>query len=205
MYYTNRILSEPVAGTLKREVKVIMRKTLYGIRHGEAWHNVLYPTLGEGACLDYQDTSLTKTGMTQAVQKRGIDVGLVFVSPLMRTLQTAELMFPKTPKIALECLKEFPQSRELCNKRSPRTALQDLFPNIDFDNLRTDEDQSFGKQDAYALMERNCLEIRQRVKVRPEQSIALVTHSSWLKIYMGADIGGVEDELEHCKPYELSF
>ena len=207
MYYTNRLLLEPMTGTLKREARVIMRKTLYGIRHGEAWHNVLYPALGEGAWLDYQDTSLTTTGMTQAVQNRGLHADLVFVSPLMRTLQTAELMFPKTPKIALECLKEYPQAEELCNKRSPRNALQDLFPNIDFENLKSEEDQSFGKQDPHLLMERNCLEIRQRVKYRPEHTIALVTHSSWLKIYMGADIGGEElwDELDHCKPYPLKI
>ena len=82
----------------------------------------------------------------------------------MRTLQTADLMFPKTPKIALDVLKNF-LAGEL-QQTSPRNALQDLFPNIDFENLNTEEDQSFG-QDPYALMERNCLEIRQRVKACP--------------------------------------
>ena len=193
-----------LARAARNPARIILKKTVYGIRHGEAWHNVLYPALGEKAWTDYQDTSLTTTGMTQAVQNRGLTVELVFVSPLMRALQTAELMFPMTPKIALECLKEYPQAGELCNKRSARPSLQFLFPRIDFTNLRIEEDITFGTVDPDMLVELQCDEIRRRIRLRPEHRIALVTHSSWLKIYMGADIGGVEDELDHCKPYELS-
>ena len=194
-----------LARVIKEPMRIILKKKVYGIRHGEAWHNALHPVMGEKAFTDHQDTSLTTTGMVQAVQNRGLPVELVLVSPLMRALQTAELMFPMTPKVALECLKEYPQAGELCNKRSARTSLQFLFPHISFTNLKTEEDETFGTVDPDMLVELQCDEIRRRLRLRPEHRIALVTHSSWLKIYMGSDVGGVGDELEHCKPYELKL
>ena len=58
----------------------------------------------------------------------------------MRTLQTAHIMFPNVHKVALECLKEYPQHTELCNKRSKASLLAHLYPSVDFSDL-TDENQ----------------------------------------------------------------
>jgi len=82
--------------------------SIIGIRHGEAIHNVLYDRIGTDAFTQFQDTSLTTQGMLQALEARRkvprIDV--VLVSPLMRTLQTASVIFPGVKMIAMDELME---------------------------------------------------------------------------------------------------
>ena len=54
----------------------------------------------------FEDTTLTSNGMQQAMEADAPLVDVVLVSPLLRTLQTSTLMYPDTPTLALECLKE---------------------------------------------------------------------------------------------------
>ena len=103
-----------------------MRKNLFAIRHGEATHNVLFKKEGMKTFFDqnYYDTELTNKGFNQSIElgnnwddKNKMD--LVIVSPLYRTLQTANNIFKnvKVKIIALDCLKEYPQGLHTCNKR----------------------------------------------------------------------------------------
>ena len=36
-----------LARAIKEPMRIILKKKVYGIRHGEAWHNALYPAIGE--------------------------------------------------------------------------------------------------------------------------------------------------------------
>jgi len=181
-----------------RDIKQV-QKALFGIRHGQAWHNILYEHFGDKAFSKYRDTSLTAYGMQQAVEARPPVVDIVFVSPCLRTLQTASLMFPKTKKVAIECLKEYPQEREICNRRSSKSVLQQCFPDIDFSDL-PHEEQDWPNQKTTPAQ--NKKSIKAIVSMCPESKIALVTHSTWLKYYVNNDLTS-EPELEHCVAYPL--
>jgi len=182
----------PAAGTA--------HKLLYGIRHGQAWHNVLFNALGKKAYSEYEDTTLTVEGMRQAAEAIAPNVDLVFVSPLMRTLQTAQLMFPNTPQIALECLKEYPQHTDQCNRRSKTSFLTHLFPNVNFSDLDT-ESQSWPNDTDY---DENVQIVKEMVMKASAERIAIVSHSSWLKYWMNGSVESLP-ELVHCQAYTLDL
>lgn len=182
------------------------RMVVYGIRHGEAWHNVLFNALGKAAYTNYEDSTLTVRGMTQAVKGRGQVVpDIVYVSPLTRTLQTATLMFPETPIIAVECLKEYPQHVQIINRRSTKSKLEVLFPTVDFSQILMEEDRLFNSGPPLETLQIQHIVARQLLKESPPQTIVFVTHSSWLKYFMYGDVGDEHDELEHCIPYEITL
>jgi hypothetical protein len=176
-----------------------MKHRMFGIRHGEALHNIVGGVYGTKVYEKFGDTTLTVKGMQQALEASAPEVDVVLVSPLMRTLQTAAIMYPDTPMIALECLKEIPQHTEICNRRSSRSLLVRLFPKVDW-SMITEEEQLWPEHISNALR-KNQLQVF--VKSIPQERVALVTHSSWLKYYT---VGSVEPEpeLKHCFPYKLA-
>ena len=174
-------------------------KFVYGIRHAEAWHNVLYTVFGETVFEEYPDTTLTANGMKQAATTKVPPVELVLVSPLLRTLQTANIMYPNTPQIALECLKEYPQKKHLSNKRSSASLLKRLFPKVDFNDLQSDE-QPWPN---LVSIDQNMQTAKDWIRNVPENRIAVITHSTWLRYYMTGKIQEFP-ELEHCKVYNLN-
>lgn len=175
-------------------------KTVYGIRHGQAWHNVLFNVLGPKAYSDYEDTSLTAEGMQQAATAFAPSVDIVLVSPLMRTLQTANIMFPKSPQIALECLKEYPQHTELCNKRSNLSLLRRLFPTVDFSNLQTEKQKWPNPQNC----DQNVKKVKHLISEMPVERVAIVSHSTWLKYWLNGSVHSLP-ELAHCQAYPLEL
>ena len=191
---------------LVREIKPVItplikpvKKIVYGIRHAEAWHNILYESFGVKAYSMFQDTTLTARGMQQAANANKPDVEIVFVSPCMRTLQTASIMFPNTPKIALECLKEYPQENEICNQRSSKSFLQKCFSDINFNDLKTEHQEWPNTQRTPLENKKTIVSI---INNRDESRIAVVSHSTWLKYYINGDLNG-DPELEHCVAYKL--
>lgn len=191
---------------LVREIKPVItplikpvKKIVYGIRHAEAWHNILYESFGVKAYSMFQDTTLTACGMQQAANANKPDVEIVFVSPCMRTLQTASIMFPNTPKIALECLKEYPQENEICNQRSSKSFLQKCFSDINFNDLKTEHQEWPNTQRTPLENKKTIVSI---INNRDESRIAVVSHSTWLKYYINGDLNG-DPELEHCVAYKL--
>lgn len=176
-----------------------MTRRIIGIRHGEAWHNVLGdPGLG------YEDTTLTVKGMRQALDARVTapsNIDLIYCSPLIRTLQTASIIFPDKKIIALDCLMEYPQNTELCNKRSDLKTLSTLFPNV---NFRCDNDNNWGVKDADRHLKSQAIEFKKVLRNVPEyKKIVVVSHSSWLKNFMFGSVGNVLEELPHCSPLPI--
>ena len=107
-----------------------------------AFHNVLGQEIGSKAyylekCFD---APLVDKGILQAKELGNKwdnleKIQKVFVSPLTRTLQTAENIFRNHTGVkilALDRIKEFPQGMEICNKRRERKELEGNFKRIDF-------------------------------------------------------------------------
>lgn len=182
-----------------RIARTLARKQMYGIRHGEALHNVVAAKYGNNVYSEFRDTTLTVDGMYQARTAHVPDVDLVLVSPLTRALQTASIMFPNVPTVALECLKELPQHTEVCNRRSSKSALQLLFPRIDFSELSS-EQQMWPNTMPPADV---CRYFNVCLESLSEERIAVVSHSTWLKYYMTGQMEP-EPELQHCFAYKMA-
>lgn len=187
-----------------------MEKVLYCIRHGTALHNILFWDQGEIVYEKYLDTPLVKKGVVESL-KFGEEwndihkIELVIVSPLLRTLQTADNIFCKkdVPMIALDCLMEYPQGIELCNRRKTITEYKPCFPDVDFAHIESDEETQWRSE-----RKENLDELQQRIdtmiefiRTRKEKHIAIVSHSSYLGYYLHKKIGDENNELKHCYPY----
>ena len=194
-----------------------MKKILYLIRHGTALHNVNYETMGESAFTTTRDTPLVEKGISDAkllnsTWENKDKIELILVSPLTRTLETADIIFDNYPApiIALDCLKEHPQSHHICNKMSDKDSLIAKFPRIDFSNIsQKDLDWSDKKLSKYMeslRIEKRVTALREWLRNREEKTIAIVGHNSYfnLILYGCADYDR-KTELKHCYPYEVDF
>ena len=191
-----------------------MKKTLYCIRHGEALHNVLFKVMGSKAYVTNRDTKLMETGIKQALLlgenwKDISNIELVVVSPLTRTLETATHIFKNnnTPILALECLKEFPQSYQQCNHRRTIEELKKEFPHINFTEILDNVDNEWSDLPDILMGEENKLKIRitdfkHWISKRKENNIAVVCHSSYLNMMINGFIDNETNELKHCYPYK---
>lgn len=196
-----------------------MEKILYCIRHGESLHNVLYKKYGSDIFnhLEYKDTLLTPLGHKQSnnLSKtfNNIDeIELIIVSPLKRTLQTAENIFKSKniPMIALDYCREYPLGLQTCNRRSSKDELEILYPNVNFEDLKTNFDETWlpDRLETIEELESRIEKLLEFVKNRPENKIAFVNHSSFIGQMKDKKIKYLdnnEEELKHCYPYEFKL
>ena len=196
-----------------------MRKNLFAIRHGEATHNVLFKKEGMKTFFDhnYYDTELTNKGFNQSIElgnnwddKNKMD--LVIVSPLYRTLQTANNIFKnvKVKIIALDCLKEYPQGLHTCNKRKTKKELEKIFPTIDFNYLDSNEDLMWSDTDSETIDEllRRINKMYDFIEKTDFKNISLVGHNSFISMIKDQKLNRNEDgldELKHCFPYKINL
>ena len=191
-----------------------MSKTLYCIRHGTASHNVNFPKIGRKAYTGFHDTPLVDFGHIESLSlgqnwndKNMIE--LVVVSPLTRTLETAINIFidaPNIPMIALDYIKEHPQSEEICNSRKRLSVLKKKYPNIDFSHINNENDTMFQlnkRPNDVELSElhKRIVFFKEWIRSRTEKNIAVISHSSFLGEMMFSKIGNDGNGLKHCFPY----
>ena len=194
-----------------------MSKTIYCIRHGLSLHNLLYHKYGSDIFTspDYIDTMLLPQGKNQALELANTweninDIELVIVSPLKRTLQTAYNIFKNTniPIIALENSREYPMGKHTCNKRSNREELEILYPTINFEDLKDNNDKLWteNEEESIESLNNRINIIKKYIKNRSEKNIAFVNHSSFIGQMKDNHIKYLENgeqELKHCYPYKL--
>ena len=186
-----------------------MFKTLYCIRHGTSEHNVRYKKVGEKAFHEQMDTKLVSKGISEAIFLSETwcninDIELVIVSPLSRTLKTAELIFKEhnVPIIVLEDLIEHPQHKEICNKRDNKYTLQLNYPRFDFSNIQESTVWNDEKIETHIDLKERCQNIKKWLLNRSETKICIVSHSSFLQMFINNDIKDSMYGMKHCYPYE---
>lgn len=192
-----------------------MIKNLYLIRHGHSLHNELFHKIGVKAFRTPEtiDSPLTNEGHLQSIElgqswTKKIEIELVLVSPLTRTLETAMNIFGDTdiPMISEEFLREYPIGEDTCNKRSSLTLLKNKYPRVDF-NLKNDQDTLWTQdyRESIDELEQRLDEMVKYLQNRKEKNIAIVGHSSYFGQFKDNHIGYIEngdEELKHCYPYE---
>jgi len=175
-------------------------KLVVFVRHAEGLHNAAHE---ENEKLFWSemwnspklwDAPLTDLGKEQSrllgeeLMNEGVNVDLVVVSPLTRTLQTAALSFgavdPMVPMLACETCRE----RIAVYASEGRSKTSDLvvhWPKVNFSEVVSEEDPMFEhKETDEAVGERALLFLDWLMK-RPEERIAVVSHSVFLQqLYM---------------------
>jgi broad specificity phosphatase PhoE len=150
------------------------------------------------------DCPLTDIGRQQAISLRDNQVQqfhcdmtspeLILVSPCCRTLQTASIALQTciqpnnssntmqgVQSIAHELLRE-ETGIHICDKRRSKTQISYEFPFIDFSLLEHEYDPLFSNDRRETKMEvaERIYRFMQWLSIRPEQKIAIVSHSGWL-------------------------
>ena len=147
------------------------KNSIYIIRHGESGFNkALQESRLRGDDIEYRfrkdlvDCELTDLGIQQAKEAgeklKDINISLVLVSPLRRTLQTAYYAFkdhPSKPKFkiillgreVMSCCSSFPSDIE---------TLQKEFPFVDFSELDAVKDRKLWILDTFEGEDRELLE-----------------------------------------------
>lgn len=186
-------------------------KNIVCIRHGKALHNVMFDTIGPEAYVKYYDTPLVEEGIKQSNELRDTwgdkcDADLIIVSPCKRTLDTAMNIFKNYSgtMVALDCVMEYPQGFENCNKRKTVEYLKKMYPKIKFDYIKNNEPVWKEEYEFLSELKDRIQSFKDFVHTRKEKNIVLVSHSSFLKCMMGLDIGDESNELTHCHPYNVS-
>mmetsp|Transcript_13074 Transcript_13074/g.28353 ORF Transcript_13074/g.28353 Transcript_13074/m.28353 type:complete len:626 (-) Transcript_13074:87-1964(-) len=130
---------------------------------------------------------------------------LVVVSPLTRACETAKIVFGDTPGtyggeavppprilVREECRERF--GRYVCDSRRSAAELELDFPNFDFSEIETNEDQIHTDERESALaIEERAIQFLQWLSSRPERCVAVVTHSEFVRHLFG-QFGDTLDE-----------
>jgi broad specificity phosphatase PhoE len=186
-------------------------KNIWCIRHGTALHNVLFSKIGTKAYTlpKYRDTPLVEKGNFESLElgktwDKKENIEIIFVSPLTRTLQTANNIFKDSNIIMManDDIIEHPQSLDQCNNRLSKVELKVKYPNVDFSNIP--EKSTYWKDSPnvepfFDLKERSD-HFKQMLKERPEKNICVVSHNTFLKEFLFSNKYGLET-LHHCSPY----
>eukprot|EP00004_Rigifila_ramosa_P007849 TRINITY_DN1903_c0_g1_i1.p3 TRINITY_DN1903_c0_g1~~TRINITY_DN1903_c0_g1_i1.p3 ORF type:complete len:205 (-),score=51.22 TRINITY_DN1903_c0_g1_i1:32-646(-) len=168
------------------------------VRHAEGVHNVAARLHGEGVLRDpvYFDPELTATGWEQAAaagrEHAGVlrEASLVVVSPLSRTIQTAEAMLRAAlpggqawPRIvAVETVRERLGIHEPDHRR-PVSELRARFPSVDFGLVTSEADALWDaevREPAEALAARAASAVAW-LGGRAEAVVVVVSHHDFLE------------------------
>jgi broad specificity phosphatase PhoE len=190
-------------------------KIIHFVRHAEGEHNAA-AKFNPAAYLksDYEDAQITNIGKEQCSELR-IDVmekvkhvELLVVSPMSRTMETAELTFPqligRIPWIAVENVRER-TGRHPCDKRRSLKFYRHRFPHVDFNEIDSNEDPLYKKYNFSREPEEDII-LRAKtflewLSKRPEREIIVVTHDGYLRTLLTKVIDSTtfEGETEFVK------
>jgi len=171
-------------------------KTIHFVRHAEGIHNRdsrEIPDFGKNLTrsMAYHDSPLTDIGVEQSrrlfdqVQNLTLAPEVVVVSPLRRTLHTAEIGFRQNgagpPFVASELCRER-ISYHTCDGRRNLTQIRNDFPFVDFSQVTDEVDtmwenkEDFPSDKASEACAHRALRFLHWLAARPEKVIAVVSH-----------------------------
>ena len=145
---------------------------IFFIRHAEGYHNINEETW------NLKFPRLTEKGKAQAINaKKNIpcQMDLVLVSPLIRTLETSDIIFKKSKKFISE---EFIREKVVnpCDYRQPVSEVKDEFNYVDFNNINDDYEYNKPEKDISKRLEL----LYNWILNRNENNIAVVSHGQYL-------------------------
>jgi broad specificity phosphatase PhoE len=156
------------------------------IRHGFADHNQGFLDEGESAysSLKYRYSRLTELGHMQAKAAEVPHSDIVFVSPLIRCIETARDIFGYSRMLylsdgLLETQGPFP-----CNWREPKNLIQSKYINVNTDLVSPNYSLMEEKESNMHLHERaeqTLTYLISKSKNMRARSITIVTHNDWLE------------------------
>lgn len=173
---------------IKKSVTGPLVKVVHVVRHGEAEHNV------SDACFEKRNTQLTARGKRQARSLRRnlqkLKPEAVITSPLLRAMQTARAMTPRTPTVVVPDARE----RILCKSHlcdlpvddPKRYRLSKQFGGMDWSLALGVGTCKYQKEivDTDMTSRTNIMrrgrELTQYLLRRPETSLAVVSHGGFL-------------------------
>mmetsp|Transcript_26776 Transcript_26776/g.85977 ORF Transcript_26776/g.85977 Transcript_26776/m.85977 type:complete len:315 (+) Transcript_26776:414-1358(+) len=177
-------------------------KEVYFIRHAEGFHNAaaqehgLETLLLKNSGKKYWDSALTPRGKNQCkalaqqlvAESSRLEPELVVVSPMIRAIQTAEIVFGPASNLASppflcreECRERF--GLYTCDGRGSISDLRNMFPDIDYSEVKNENDEYWTELEREPSKECEARTVRflEWLNDRPESKIAVVTHSSFLR------------------------
>ena len=192
--------------TTSPDPSAVVTKTIHFQRHGQGYHNVIcemWRELGKPVDLDSQDpilnpmkrlevmdAPLTEIGRQQCLartaQASQLNPQIVVVSPLLRTLQTAELSFSAHRKNGIPWVAHEKCREDLgvlvCNQRQRTSQIQSVYPKVDFSLLVDEHDVLFLPNRHETSLEKanRVYDFLLYLRDLPQTEIAVVTHSAWL-------------------------
>lgn len=183
----------------KRKVARVNRlhdnhKIVHLVRHAEGYHNIAGREDPRGYLReDLVDAELSELGYQQCKelhqQSKGRfkNVELLVVSPMNRTIQTAYHSFHhlegKIPWITVEEIREV-TGLHPCDRRLNISQHSQRYPFVNFDLIKSDEDQLFPRytsREPIEDVEQRAIDFLHWLKSRPEKEIIVVTHSAFLR------------------------
>ncbi|RHY34191.1 hypothetical protein DYB32_001097 [Aphanomyces invadans] len=190
-------------------------KVLYFIRHAEGHHNAAEkhhgtPIWDASVSKDdaYLDAELNEAGVRDASRRSvymrmeldaGMPLDRILVSPLTRTVQTANLYFnltsstsiksPRTqlPVLAIESARET-LGVHTCDKRRPTTELIRDFPHVDWSLIESPHDDLWHPhhRETSEEIHTRCHEFLEDVfHTVPDTYLAVVSHGGFIRACMG--------------------
>lgn len=169
-------------------------QTFHFIRHAQSLHNALQEPGQPDPMV--RDAALTELGLEQA-QRLGAEIGnapvfdLIVITPFTRAMQTALRAFGQSsaPRMILDLHREHLDS--YCDVGRSPAHLGKLFPMFEFDHLNDPwwyidhgSDAPYEKEPTEVLMQR-VDDFSAWLKARPEQTIGVVGHGTFLRTLTG--------------------
>ncbi|KAL0034530.1 hypothetical protein WJX79_006951 [Trebouxia sp. C0005] len=153
-------------------------KVIHLIRHGQGFHNVAgHKDPTQYLSFDWEDAHLTEFGWQQGIPLMREQSGHQDRQAKRQAMSTAGC----PPLIAHELCREH-LGRHPCDKRQTLSHYKKQFPAVDFSLIETEEDELWGpdfREEKDQIKARG-LKFMQWLMTRPEQRIAVVSHSSFL-------------------------
>ena len=159
---------------------------------------------GKTDSINHYNNSLSETGIQQCNDlfndqtfheiKKEID--LVVISPLNRTIETANIIFKNhnVPCICLDELVEFPQSNDDKSLRLTRDKLKQKHPHLIF--YISNQPFLHKNKENNELFQKRLFSFKNWLFERNEKCIAIVGHNSFFKKFLNQN-----NDFKHCNPY----
>ena len=195
-------------------------KLLHLVRHAHGVHNAV----GEVNYDDYklevnEDAVLTDLGVSQCKELSEAAAALVsgskvlLVSPMRRTLETAQYSFPsligKVPWIALESLREQTGAHP-CDRRRPKSELSVKHPHVDFSQVMDELDPLYWNyptsREPSEEVSKRCRDLLRWVLASDYEELVIVTHSAYLRhllAILSPEANQDPQSMDHFKNCEL--